>query len=158
MRAPLHASAIDCPLPKFGVVSGNDHEVRFSLSISTVLFKLANAEESLRLPSGFTNTVQERERLVEGEARAPLILVDAQLGHAIDEPPTHLDLEPTPRLEERGQGADLKFQQREHPQPYTMTFSVGTGLAYPPSTFPHGEPPRETVQPRGVPADRREAC
>src|SRR5713101_2019811 len=59
--------------------------------------------------------------VVEGEARAPLILVDAQLGHAIDEPPTHLDLEPTPRLEERGQGADLKFQQREHPQPYTMT-------------------------------------
>jgi hypothetical protein len=61
MRAPLHASATDRP-PKFGIVRDNGHEVRFSLSISPVLSKLANAGELLTLPSGFTTTVQERAR------------------------------------------------------------------------------------------------
>jgi hypothetical protein len=31
MRAPLHASATDCPFSKFGIVRGNDHEARFLL-------------------------------------------------------------------------------------------------------------------------------
>src|SRR6266404_1879546 len=40
--------------------------------------------------------------VAEGEARSPLILVDAPLNHAIDEPPTHLGLERLGRQAEPG--------------------------------------------------------
>src|SRR6266404_2107949 len=40
--------------------------------------------------------------VAEGEARAALILVDAPLNHAIDEPPTHLGLERLGRQAEPG--------------------------------------------------------
>jgi len=84
MRAILHESAIGRPFLKLGIVRADGHEARFSLSISTVLFKRANAWTSLRLPSGFTTKVRERA-IAKGDGASPFILIDAPLGHTINE-------------------------------------------------------------------------
>src|SRR6266581_9257485 len=70
-----------------------------SLSITTVLSRLAIVVEA---PVRLHHHGPGARAVAEGEARAALILVDAPLGHAIDEPPTHLGLERRRRQAELG--------------------------------------------------------
>ena len=59
MRAPLHASATDRPLPKFGIIRGNGHKAASRYRSPRYC---PGSPSSLRLPSGFTTTVKERAR------------------------------------------------------------------------------------------------
>ena len=84
MRAILHQSAIGRPFLKLGIVRADGHEARFSLSISTVTLQARQRLDVAELPSGFTTKVRERA-IAKGDGASPFILIDAPLGHTIDE-------------------------------------------------------------------------
>ena len=81
------------------VLSSDSTAARFSLSISTVLSRLAIVVEA---PVRLHHHGPGARAVAEGEARTPLILIDAPLGHAVDESPTHLGLERLGRQAEPG--------------------------------------------------------